>query len=392
MMTNLHVRSHPVSIRDDDDRFVPVAAEIGAVASRHARAHDREATFVAEAYEAMRDAGYLRLAVPEELGGFGASLRQVCYAQAELARHDGATALAVAMHLHSTLSLVFNFRHGDRDAEAVLRQVAPTDLVIATSGGSDWLWPDAVATVNGDTFQVSGRKTFCSQAPAAGVVMTSAVQGEPRQGAEVLHFAVPLDTEGVRIEETWDTLGMRGTASHDLVLEDVEGPREKIVARRPWGELGIPLAVAVVHGAPVIGATYFGIAAGARDVAVELVGRRPRGGVQARTLPGVHRQVGLMDARLRSAWWALSGSVDELGADYACGPATVSTVMIAKRDAVMTAVEVVSLAMDVAGGRAYFRSSPIERAYRDVRAGLFHPLTPEETLAHAGRVALDIPT
>jgi acyl-CoA dehydrogenase len=82
--------THPTPVRPDDDRFVSLAAEVGAVAAAHADEHDRDATFVSEAYDTMRANGYLRLAVPEDLGGLGASIRQVCYAQAELARHDGA--------------------------------------------------------------------------------------------------------------------------------------------------------------------------------------------------------------------------------------------------------------------------------------------------------------
>jgi acyl-CoA dehydrogenase len=62
--------------------------------------------------------------------------------------------------------------------------------------------------------------------------------------------------------------------------------------------------------------------------------------------------------------------------------------MIAKREVVMAAIEVVDLAMDLVGGRAYMRSSPLERAYRDVRAGTFHPLMPEATLSYAGKIAL----
>ena len=76
----------------------------------------------------MRDAGYLRLAVPEELGGLGASIRQVCYAQAELARHCSSTALAVNMHLYITLLQAFRRRVGAPDAEAVLRRVADDDV------------------------------------------------------------------------------------------------------------------------------------------------------------------------------------------------------------------------------------------------------------------------
>jgi acyl-CoA dehydrogenase len=299
----------------------------------------------------------------------------------------------------------YRWRHGAPDAEGVLRRIAGEGIVLATSGGSDWLWPTTVAVPvdapsdgsdGGDGggeqyFRVSGRKAFCSQSPAATVVATCAVVGEPGDGAEVLHFAVPLAADGVRLEETWDTLGMRGTASHDVVLEDVLVPASKVTGRRPYGEFGGPLAAAAVHFAPVVAATYFGIAAGARDDAVDGLGGATRGAQPRAAIPRVARQVGLMDATLRGAWWSLLGSLDELGDDYPVGPATLATVMVAKRQVVAAAIEVVDLAMDTQGGRAFFRRSPIERAYRDVRAGTFHPLTPEATLAYAGKLALGDP-
>ena len=383
--------TYPTPVRPDDTRFVGLAAGIGAVAAEHAADHDREATFVAEAYAAMKESGYLALAVPEELGGPGGTLRQICYAQAELARHDGATGLAVTMHLYLTAMQAFRYRAGAPDAEAVLRRVVDEGIVIATSGGSDWLWPTTTAMVDGDVLRVTGRKAFCSQSPGATAVATSAVIGEPGDGAEVAHFSVPLSAEGVSLVETWDTLGMRGTASHDLVLEDVVVPLDKISARRPYGELGAPLTLAALHFAPIGGACYLGIACGARDVAVDgaLGGSRGPSGMAG--LPRVQRQVGLMDAKLRRSWWSLMGSLDELGDPIQPGPAALATVMVAKRQAVLDAIAVVDLAMDVLGGRSYFRRSPLERAYRDVRAGTFHPFPPETTLTYSGKIALGDP-
>jgi acyl-CoA dehydrogenase len=384
--------THPVPVRPDDDRFVGLAADIGAVATEHAADHDRDATFVTEAYAAMRANGYLALAVPSELGGLGATMRQVAYAQAELARHDGATALAATMHLYLTALQAFRYRSGAPDAEAVLRRVADEGIVIATSGGSDWLWPTTVAEPDGEgNLRVSGRKAFCSQSPEATAVATSAVLGQPGDDAEVVHFSLPLAAEGVRIVETWDTLGMRGTASHDLVLDDVVVPADKVAGRRPYGEFGVPLLAAALHFAPVAGATYFGIGAGARDVAVAAVSAGTRGPRAQVDLPHVQRQVGLMDAELRSAWWALMGALDEMGEDYVVSPDLLSTLMLAKRQAVVAASAVVGLAMDTLGGRSYFRSSPLERAYRDVRAGSFHPFPPEVTLTYAGKLALGDP-
>jgi alkylation response protein AidB-like acyl-CoA dehydrogenase len=382
----------PLPLRPGDDAFVGLAAEIGAVAARHSDEHDRSGTFVSPAYEAMRASGYLRLAVPTELGGLGASTRQVCYAQAELARYDGSAALASTMHFYLTLAQVFRWKHGAPDAEGILRRVASEDLIIATSGGSDWLWVTTVAEPDGDGFRVSGRKMFCSQAPEASVVATCAVVGEPGDGAEVLHFSVPLNAPGVRLEETWDTLGMRGTASHDLVFEDVLVPAERIAGRRPWGEFGVPLTVAALHFAPLGGATYYGIAAAARDYVVAEAAGKSRGTTGLAQHPRVQRQVGLMDAKLRVAWWGLMGSLDELGDDYPADAASLSTVMLAKRHAVLESLAVVDLAMETLGGRSYFRRCPLERMLRDVRAGTFHPFTPEATLTYAGKLALGQPT
>jgi alkylation response protein AidB-like acyl-CoA dehydrogenase len=378
----------PIPSRTDDSRFTDLAARIGAVAAEHAAEHDRDATFVDEAYAAMREHGYLALAVPRELGGLGATMRQACYAQAELARHDGATALSIAMHTYLTLMQCYRRRMGAPDAEGVLRRIAAEGIVIATSGGSDWLWPTTTAVPTDTGFLVSGRKTFCSQSPAATVVATCAVLGEPGEDADVMHFSVPLSAPGVRIEETWDTLGMRGTASHDVVFEDVAVPSDKIAGHRPYGELGAPLLAATVHFAPIGGATYYGIAAGARDAAVAAAAAGTRGPQPSADSPQVHRQVGLMDAKLRGAWWALMGALDELGEDYTAAPDTLATVMLAKRQAVTEAIEVVNLAMDVMGGRSFFKRFGMERAYRDVRAGTFHPLTPEATLSYAGKLAL----
>ena len=380
-------RAHPRPVRAGDDAFVGLAARVGAVAAEHAREHDREATFVNEAYAAMREHGYLALAVPEEFGGLGATIRQVCYAQAELARHDAAAALAVAMHQYLVLVQAYRHRKGAAEAGGVLRKVADDGIVIATSGGSDWLWPTTVAEPDGTGFRVSGRKAFCSQSPRATVIATSAVLAD----TEVLHFSVPLSAPGVRIEHTWDTLGMRGTVSDDLVFEDVHVPAAAVSARRAYGEFGAPLFAAAVHFAPVVSATYFGIAAAARDVAVAAASGGARGAAPLAGLGRVQRQVGLMEARLRVAWWALLGALDELGDDYTAGASALTTVMLAKRDVVLAATEVVDLAMDVTGGRSFYTRSPLERAYRDVRASRYHPLPPETTLMYAGKVALGDP-
>jgi alkylation response protein AidB-like acyl-CoA dehydrogenase len=138
----------------------------------------------------------------------------------------------------------------------------------------------------------------------------------------------------------------------------------------------------VIHFAPVVGAVYLGVAQGAYDETVRVVASRP-------DLPAAAvRQLGEMSARLRVARWALLGAVEEVGEYPPAEHATMHTLMTAKRHAVVEAVAVVDLALQVVGGQSFYRRSPLERAYRDVRAGAFHPLTPEATLAALGEAAL----
>jgi acyl-CoA dehydrogenase len=393
-VTEISSDYRPPAVRDSDDSFVALAAELGALFAERASQHDRENTFPEENYQLLRDSKYTALAIPTELGGLGASLRQVCYAQAELAKHCGATALAVNMHLYLTLTNVYRWKNGAAAAEGLLRRVANEGLILMTSGGSDGLWPSAVAVKENGGYRVTGRKVFCSQAPVANVLTTMAAYDDPDEGRVVLALGIPTSSEGLRIVETWDTLGMRATASHDVQLDGVYVAEAQVAARRPWGRLDPVLRNALIHFCPTNAAVYYGIAAGARDEAVRIITRRQAGsGEPLARDPSVSRLVGLMDYKLRTAWWALLGSLDELGEDYAypLDDRACNAVLLAKRCAVVEAVEVVDLAMEAVGGSSYFTRSPIERAYRDVRAGKYHPLPPEKTLRFAGALALGLP-
>jgi alkylation response protein AidB-like acyl-CoA dehydrogenase len=383
--------ARPTPVHQDDDRFVAMARELGERFAPRAADHDRDNTFVHENYDALTDAGYLRLAVPEELGGLGATVRQVCYAQAELARHCSSTALAVNMHLYLTLVQAYRRRGGAADAEVVLGRVAGEDIVLMTSGGSDWLWPTGEAIEVEGGYRISGRKAFCSQAPVADVLTTSAPLHRADGTIEVLMFGLPMAADGVRIVETWNTLGMRATSSHDVEFNDFFVPAERVTARRSWNCLDAPLFAAALHIAPTVASVYWGVACAARDEAVRVVGARRRGDTPMVEIPSVQRQVGLMDHKLLVSWWALVGSLEVLSDGYVADPRTVAPVMHSKRTVVEEAVAITDVAMEVVGGSSFYRSSPLERYYRDVRAGKFHPLTPEATLTYAGRLALGQP-
>jgi acyl-CoA dehydrogenase len=371
---------------DRDAELVAWADDLGRQIADHASTHDRDGTFVAEAYDLLRSSGYLALAVPEELGGHGATIRQVAMAQRQLAHHCASTALASVMHHHVVLFTGWRYRRGLPGAEPTLRRVADEGIVLVSTGGADTTRPRGRAVKVDGGYLVSGHKIFASQAPVGAAMSTMFPYDDPDEGRVVLNMAVPLTGDGVTILDTWDALGMRGTGSHDIELDEVFVPEDKVLARRPWATLDPPLQVIFSNAIPPITAVYLGVAEAARDEAVAAVAGTEKAADQA-----VQRQIGVMDTRLRVAGWALEGALAEVGDDPVPSMATVAAVMAAKTAVTDAASEVVDLAMQVAGGSAFYKGSPIERAYRDVRGIAFHPLQPEAALVHAGQVALGLP-
>ncbi len=378
--------SEDVRTEDRERELVAWAAELGAQIGEHAARHDRDGTFVAEAYEILGRSGYLALAVPEELGGRGATIRQVAMAQRELARHCASTALASVMHHHVVLFTAWRYRRGMPGAEATLRRVAAEGIVLVSTGGADLTRPRGSAVKVEGGYRVSGRKIFASQSPVGTVLSTMFPFEDPDAGRIVLNMAVPMASDGVSVLETWDALGMRGTGSHDIELRDVFVPEERVTARRPYGRIDNPFQVILSIAMPPIAAVYLGVAEAARDHSVALVT-----GTSRAEDPTVQRLIGLMDTRLRVAGWALDGALAIVGDDPGPSMDTVVAVMAAKREIALGGAEVCDLALEVGGGAAFYRTKPIEQCFRDIRGAKYHPLTPEESLVHAGKVALGLP-
>ena len=305
----------------------------------------------------------------------------MAHGQRILARACGSTALACSMHLHIVLAAAWRWRRGDRIVEPLLRRVAGEHVIVASTGGNDWTKPTAVARAVEGGWRVTGRKTFASISPVANVAATFAVVGAPEPGAEVLAFGLPLKAEGVRIDETWDAAGMRGTGSHDIVLDEVFVGEGQVIARRKWGDLDRPLLVASLHAWPVIYATYLGVAEGLVETVLA------SGKVRA----GAARLLGQADFHLRIARWSLDGVLTDLGDDP--DPTTDNFVALQqmKRAVTLACQEVAGLAAELASGGAYARRGPVDRMIRDLRAALFHPYTPDTTALHAGQHRLGLP-
>ena len=288
------------------------------------------------------------------------------------------------MHQHVVAFTAWRYRRGLPGAEATLRRVAEEGIVLVSTGGGDFTHPRGEAVKVEGGYRVRGTKRFASQSSYGSVMSTMFTFDDPEQGRRILNMAVPIAAEGVTVADNWNTLGMRGTASNDVHLDDVFVPEDKVLANRPYGVVDPPLQVIASIAFPIISAVYLGVADSAYQAALSAAGRRAEN-------PLVQRQIGLMATQLRVAGWALDGALAAVGDDPAPSLETFAAVMAAKREIARAGIEVCDLAMDVAGGGAFFRGSVIERAYRDIRAVKFHPLTPEDTLVRAGRLALGLP-
>jgi len=200
----------------------------------------------------------------------------------------------------------------------------------------------------------------------------------------VLHAAVPFSTEGVSIVETWDTLGMRATGSHTVVLEDVDIPEAAVSLIRPADEWHPVWSTVIGAAMPLIMSSYVGVADAAAERAVALAGRRA-------SRPDVAAVVGRMVGRLTAAKDSVRAIIDsseDLRFDNTIEHA--ATTLARKSTATAAAIDTVSLALDAGGGAAFARGSGIDRLFRDVQGARYHPLSTDRQERFTGRVALGL--
>jgi len=359
------------------------AAEAAAAAiAPSAASHDADDSFVGDAYAELKARGFFKAHVPAELGGGGASYEDICRVVRTLARACGSTGLAYSMHTHLVALAVWRRRHEGAPTEGLLKRVAAEDLVLVSSGGSDWLQSAGRAEKADGGFRITARKIFSSGCLAGDLLMTSAVHEDPEAGASVLHFAVPLKAEGVKIHDTWRTLGMRGTGSHDIELDGVFVPDAAVSGRRPQGKWH-PLFHAISMIAfPIIYSAYLGVAEYARDKALAAARRKPADEALALL-------AGEMANAFAAAELAVDGMIRNAGTSKP-GPETTDRVMVGRTLAGQAAIRTVEKAMEVAGGAAFYRAMGLERAFRDVQGARFHPLQEKAQLRYTGRLALGL--
>jgi alkylation response protein AidB-like acyl-CoA dehydrogenase len=358
--------------------FVETIQKLGPAFADRAAANDIEGRFVAENYAELKRNKLFSAGVPSELGGGGTSYAALCHGIRELAHACSSTALSLSMHTHLLAAAVWRHRHG-QPAEALLRKIAASELVLVSTGAGDWIDSVGRAERAPGGYRINAVKRFCSGAPAGDLMVTSA----PFEN-EVLHFAVPMSAAGVILRDDWDTLGMRGTGSCSVELKDVFVAEEAITMRRPGGQWHPSWNVICNIAPPVYMAAYVGTAERAAVIAKEHARARTPDPIGLQALGALESSLALT----RIVFREMIQDVNEY--DFAPSAERASDMLVRKTLATNAAIATVQNAVEVVGGSALFRRSGLERMLRDIQGAPFHPLPEKKQLAFTARVALGL--
>jgi alkylation response protein AidB-like acyl-CoA dehydrogenase len=371
-------------IDDNEHRSaVEIARELGPVFARRASEAADEDRFVADNFATLKASGLVEAGVPAELGGGGADVDELAAMLRTLARHCGSTALAFSMHTHQVAVPAWRWTYQKAAAaEPLLRRIAAERILLLSSGGSDWIAGSGKAEKVEGGYRINARKIFTSGAPTGDLLMTGAVLDND-EGPMVLHFGVPMSSPHVKVLDTWRTLGMRATGSHDVLIEGHVVPEAAVAVKRKAGEWHPLFQIIATIAFPLVYAVYVGVAESARDLAIELAGRKK---------PTRHTVdlAGRMETELAGARLALESMLAAVRLN-APSAGTVNEVMIGKQLATRHAIAAVEYAMEVAGGVGFYRSAGLERKFRDIQAARYHPLQAGQQAEYAGAMALGLP-
>ncbi len=363
-----------------------------ACAPRAAQA-DREARLPEEDLRALQESGYLGMSIPLEYGGAGLSLRECAEAQIELARGSASTAMVAAMqlqvfgHARETRpwpeAVFVQFCRAAARRGAFFNSVASEPEMGSPSRGGRFQ-TTARPAPGGEHFIVNGHKTWVTGSRhLTHLLVRVSVGGE----ASVLWM--PNGLPGMTWIPTWErALGLRASESHDLKLENVVVPAGNLIARGSQKEapnLWFPAMLTAV---------YLGAALAARDAFIRYALERvpPALGKSIAALPSIQRQVGEMDAALQAAAALFRETAAIWKGDEAQRQHVFIRLAAAKHIVLTTAAQVTDQALRAAGGRALTDALPLERHFRDVRAGFAQPPSGDTALEMIGRAAISAAT
>lgn len=375
----------------------PVVTALAAEAARH----DADGSFPHEAFALLARHGVLDLVVPAELGGGGGGLEATVRVLVELGRGDPSVALVTALHLlqHASMAapdtawpapLRERLQRSVVEGPALVNalRVEP-ELGTPARGGLPATVAERLA--DGTGYRLRGRKIYSTGAPGLRwfVVYARTDDAEPLVGQFVVDAA---DRTGWHIEPTWNHLGMRATASDDLVFDGAYVAADAVIDLRRADDPPPYDAVLMGWNALVIAATYHGVAVAARDWLTAYLHRRvPSGlGKPLASLPRFQEAVGRIEATIRASNRLLLDTARRIdtgdGAERAEALADAPVVKLAVTNG---AIDAVNEAIALVGNPGLSRDNDLERHLRNVLCSRIHTPQDDMILTGTGRAALD---
>ena len=337
-----------------EDHIAPYAAEA-----------DERAEFPWKSFEAYRDSGFIRLPYPEEHGGDGGDMVAYALLVEEVARVCAASSLFV---LISRLASHAILAHGTRDLQdRVMPKVVNGDwqgsyCLSEPHAGSDIGSLSTRAVRDGDHYVLSGRKFWITNAGISDFYTVFA-KTDPEAGARGMSaFVVEANRDGVTVGKLESKLGVRGSPTGEILLEDVLVPLDHRIGDE---NAGFRYAMEALNSSrPIIGAQAVGIAQGALDVAARYATERSQFGSHIADFQGIRFMLADMATRLEAARLLVYRACSMLDAG---SPDVAAASAMAKLFASDAAMQITTDAVQVLGGAGYTRDFPAERMMRDAK-------------------------
>ncbi len=331
----------------------------------HAHEVDERGEIPASTFTQMGQLGLMGLPFPEEYGGAGVDTLSAAIAVEEVARVCGSTALAYAAHMGLGSAPIFLFG-SDEQKRRFLAPAARGEYLAAfgltePQAGSDAGATRTTATLDGNEWVINGQKMWITNAPLAGHIIVTAVTDRDKGKKGISSIIVPRGVQGMSFGKHEPKMGLRGSVSTAIMLEDVRVPREHLLGERGKGFVQF---LQVLDGGRIsIGAMAVGLAQGAYEAAVAYAREReafgkPIGAHQSVANMIADMELGIETARLyvyKAAW------LKDQGRPFSREAA------VAKLYASEVSERVCRDAIQVFGGYGYSQEFPVERMYRDTR-------------------------
>ncbi|MCC7138833.1 MAG: acyl-CoA/acyl-ACP dehydrogenase [Planctomycetes bacterium] len=367
-------------------------AKAKAVAAAHAEDVDGKGRFPDEGMRALAEQGLWGLCVEKAAGGLGAGPNLFAGVVEELATACASTAMVYVMHVTAGQMVAASKTVADRGA--LLAEMAAgrhlTTLAFSEKGSRSHFWAPVSALVEqGAGFSTSAQKSWVTSAAKADSYVSSAQAPRAASPLESALYLVRKGSRGVRIAGPWHGLGLRGNDSApvsfeglavgkgDLLTEPGKGADGMLQVVLPWFAVGTSsMAHGLCRAAVAATAGHLG-AAGFEHA-----------GTKLRDLPTLRARLAQMSIRTEASRSLLGRTVASMAAPTAETPLLV---LQARAAALEAALEVTDLGMRACGGAAFSRHLPLERVFRDARAGWIMAPTVDHLQEFVGRALVGLP-